>query len=200
MGQRGSGSKNEVTCNRSHRVERGVGSGARTRTSSARCSSGELCARTGAHLRERQDTGCRSQRGSPSMREQSENLGRHPYDGWQVRQLGAKIVLWLYGAHRDSPRVRSGRSPLQSAPRPCRISHQSLKAPQAALGASGPKERSRTVSSGQRRGRDARLVWPHPCSVSRERLIRRNQARKFSGPAFSARDPSDSSHEPPRPL
>ena len=117
--------------------------------------------------------GCISQRGSLSMRELSEDLGRHPQEGWQVRQLGAKIVLWLYGAHRDSPRFRSGRSPLQSAPRPCRISHQSLKAPQAALGASGPKERSRTGSSGQRRGRDAR---PHPCSVADVRgyrLIRR---------------------------
>ena len=142
-----SGSKNENAGNRSHRVGRVVRSGPRTRTSSVRCSSVELCALIGADLHTWRTQGCRSERGSPSMRERSQDVRRHLSEAAHPANLGAKFALRsaIHRREHDHHRCACAQSMLSGSSG--RISHPSFKLPPPRPGSAGPGQQHRARSS-----------------------------------------------------
>ena len=169
MGQGGSGSKNEITWNRCHCVGRAEGSRPRSRTSSVRGCRGELCARTGADLHTWRTQGCRSERGSPSMRERSQDVRRHLSEAAHPANLGAKFALRsaIHRREHDHHRCACAQSMLSGSSG--RISHPSLKLPPPRPGSSGPGQQHPARSSAP--GRD-RGVLPACCHRGRKQKRR----------------------------
>ena len=169
MGEGGSGSKNESAGNRCHRVGHVFGSGARTRTSFVRACRAELCARTGADLHTWRAQGCRSQRGSPSMRERSEDVRRYLSEAAHSTDSGAKFAPSA-GSHRREHYHRPGactHSMLPGSSR--RISHPSSTLPPLLPGSAGPGQQHPARSSAP--GRD-RGVLPACCHRGRKQQKR----------------------------
>ena len=109
--------------------------------------------------------GCRSERGSPSMRERSQDVRRHLSEAAHPANLGAKFALRsaIHRREHDHHRCACAQSMLSGSS--ARISPPSLKLPPPRPGSAGPGQQHPARSSAP--GRD-RGVLPACCHQRRK--------------------------------
>ena len=117
----------------------------------------------------RRTQGFNSQRGSPSMRERSQDVRRHLSEAAHPANLGAKFALRsaIHRREHDHHRCACAQSMLSGSSG--RISHPSLKLPPPRPGSAGPGQQHPARSSAP--GRD-RGVLPACCHRRRKQQKR----------------------------
>ena len=155
MGHGGSGSKNEITWNRCHCVGR-VPRGAVHEVERAPYEVVEESYALGQVLilHTWRTQGCRSERGSPSMRERSQDVRRHLSEAAHPANLGAKFALRsaIHRREHDHHRCACAQSMLSGSSGRISLPNRRLPPPRSGSAGVGEQHPARSTVLGSGRG------------------------------------------------